>query len=136
MALAALVGLVRLCRVVRTAKAEGLSRGKVFWQEVRGGPAFLLAYAVALTVARLVLQTAVEQFKQPAADDFEQAVIGLTFGPATILATFGLCGSLIVGLVGRVYCEQSREWWGRLNAWLGVIAVGWLAWFGLATLLA
>jgi len=50
-----------------------------------------------------------------------------TIGPAAFLAIFGVAGSIYVGLAGRVYREQLREWWSRMNAAFLVIAAAWLS---------
>ena len=56
----------------------------------------------------------------------------LTLGPPTLLIGFGVCGSLYVGLVGRVFFERSREWWGRLNACLMLAGCAWFGVFALS----
>lgn len=48
--------------------------------------------------------------------DLAKLIEQMTFAPALALVTFGVCGSLFVGVAGRVYGEGSREWWARLNA--------------------
>jgi len=56
----------------------------------------------------------------------------LTLGPPALLVGFGVCGSLYVGLVGRVFFERSREWWGRLNACLMIAGCAWFSVFALS----
>src|SRR5262249_61905620 len=56
----------------------------------------------------------------------------LTLGPPALLVGFGVCGSLYVGLVGRVFFERSREWWGRLNACLMIAGCAWFGVFALS----
>src|SRR5262249_22545942 len=56
----------------------------------------------------------------------------LTLGPPALLVGFGVCGSLYVGLVGRVFFERSREWWGRLNACLVIAGCAWFGVFALS----
>ena len=56
----------------------------------------------------------------------------LTLGPPALLVGFGLCGWLYVGLVGRVFFERSREWWGRLNACLMIAGCAWFGMFALS----
>jgi hypothetical protein len=42
-----------------------------------------------------------------------------------LLAVFGLAAILLIGLVGRQFAEEDREWWSRLGAWLIAAAAGW-----------
>jgi len=51
----------------------------------------------------------------------------LVFGLPFMLCIFGLSMILSVGLVGRMYGENSREWWSRQGAWTSICALSWLA---------
>ena len=42
-----------------------------------------------------------------------------------LLTVFGLSAVLLIGLVGRAFEEDEREWWSRLGAWLIAGGVGW-----------
>ncbi len=46
-----------------------------------------------------------------------------------LLGVFGLASVLLIGLVGRGFAEEDREWWARLGAWLIAGAVGWFVLF-------
>ncbi|MFN0299758.1 MAG: hypothetical protein ACKVQU_05325 [Burkholderiales bacterium] len=59
-------------------------------------------------------------------------MLQLTLAPPLAMLTFGVCGSLFVGTVGREYAEGSREWWARLNAFFVRMAFVLLFWFGMA----
>lgn len=62
----------------------------------------------------------------------------LTLWEVTIWGTPALIGVFLVtiifdiGLLGRRLPDQQREWWGRLNAWLLIYTLGWIAIFGVA----
>jgi len=56
----------------------------------------------------------------------------LTFGAPLVLGIFLLAGTLHIGLMGIVFRDRRREWWGRLGGWLLVFALTWLAVFWVA----
>jgi hypothetical protein len=49
------------------------------------------------------------------------------WGVPILLGVFGLASILLIGLVGREFAEEEREWWSRLGAWLLAGAAGWFA---------
>ncbi|HEX7812983.1 MAG TPA: patatin-like phospholipase family protein [Burkholderiales bacterium] len=49
------------------------------------------------------------------------------WGVPVLLGVFGLASILLIGLVGRQFGEEEREWWSRLGAWIIAGAVGWFA---------
>jgi len=55
-----------------------------------------------------------------------------TFGVPVMLLLFGLTMTLVIGLVGRLYREQSREWWARHGAWTAICGICWVFVFGAA----
>ncbi|MCS0616100.1 patatin-like phospholipase family protein [Massilia kyonggiensis] len=58
-------------------------------------------------------------------------VIALTtIGMPLMLGLFGITMTLMIGLIGRLYSDQSREWWARMSAWNGIICVAWILGFG------
>lgn len=93
---------------------------------------FALAYFVALFVGYLLVVHFIVTVVPIGETRAERAANLLTFGPPALLFTFGVSGSLIVGIVGRTYFERSREWWGRMNAWFLTIGLAWLCLFGLS----
>jgi hypothetical protein len=113
------------------------------WTIVKEAGIFLLAYVAALLVGYLLVEAFIEivypvgctpalTASDAKACELERAANILTFGPPALLVTFGISGSVVVGLVGRVYYERSREWWGRMNAWFVTLGITWLVFFGLA----
>jgi hypothetical protein len=61
---------------------------------------------------------------------FINAVQLATFGMPMMLLLFGVTVTLMTGLVGRLYRDQSREWWARQGAWTVICAICWVAVFG------
>ena len=51
----------------------------------------------------------------------------VAFGIPILCSTFGFTMVLCVGLVGRRYSDQSREWWSRQSGWTTIIVSGWVA---------
>lgn len=114
----------------------GASAGEVAGKAASEAFIFMIAYAGALgaglALLRLFTNVVVPTTNVvvPAAPfEVERAANLLTFGPPALLITFGVSGSVIVGLVGRVYEERTREWWGRMNAWFVTLGLAWLALF-------
>lgn len=93
------------------------------------GLVFGLAYVGALVTGLALLKLFTGIVIPTAGGKVEGAANLLTFGPPALLVTFGVAGSVIVGLVGRVYEERTREWWGRMNAWFVTLGLAWLALF-------
>lgn len=56
----------------------------------------------------------------------------ITFCVPLVMAVFLLAGVLHIGLMGVVFRDWKREWWGRLGGWLLLFAILWLALFWLA----
>jgi hypothetical protein len=49
-----------------------------------------------------------------------------------LLFLFAVTMTLMIGLIGRLYSDQSREWWARQGAWTTIFTVGWLFFFAAA----
>jgi Patatin-like phospholipase len=56
----------------------------------------------------------------------------LTYGVPLVVGIFLLAGTLHIGLMGTVFPDRAREWWGRLGGWLLVWGLAWLAIFWVA----
>ncbi len=104
------------------------ARGRV-GPVLREAGIFALAYAGALAAGLALLRFFTQVVVPTAEGEVERAANLLTFGPPALLITFGVSGSVIVGLVGRAYEERTREWWGRMNAWFVTLGLTWLALF-------
>jgi hypothetical protein len=46
------------------------------------------------------------------------------FGTPALLAVFGVTVVLMIGLIGRYYSDQSREWWSRQGGWTFICVIG------------
>ncbi len=53
------------------------------------------------------------------------------FGMPYMLSVFGVTMILMVGLIGRLYTDRSREWWSRQGGWTSIFAISWMALFSL-----
>lgn len=51
-----------------------------------------------------------------------------SLGMPLLLALFGVTITLMIGLIGRMYRDASREWWARQGAWTFIFSLAWLAW--------
>jgi hypothetical protein len=95
----------------------------------REGLVHLICAAVALAVGTVLLL----KFNQVVYfSEFRSAnVVRIaTFGMPVLLAIFGVSITLMTGLVGRMYGDESREWWARQSAWTTICALSWLLLFG------
>ncbi|MGA3040192.1 MAG: patatin-like phospholipase family protein [Bryobacteraceae bacterium] len=60
--------------------------------------------------------------------DTERGVwIVASAGTVLMLMVIGSVVVLFIGLMGNDLSDEQREWWGRLGAWHGLAAGGWLA---------
>ncbi len=95
-----------------------------------GGAHFVCAMG-ALALGTMALLKLVALAQRP------YAAGSLNFGPVDViilggpfmLALFALVVTLMIGLIGRHYSDQSREWWARQGAWMGILASAWLVLF-------
>jgi hypothetical protein len=69
---------------------------------------------------------------------FYHLFAGKTAWELTVLGTPALIGAFVItvvlhiGFMGRQLGDERREWWSRINAWLLIYALAWIAMFGLA----
>jgi hypothetical protein len=56
----------------------------------------------------------------------------LTAGLPLVVGIFLLAGTLQIGLMGIVFPDRQREWWGRLGGWLLLWGLAWLGIFWVA----
>ena len=54
------------------------------------------------------------------------------FGMPLLLCIFGITMVLLVGLIGRLYTDSSREWWSRLGGWTIILVLSWVGVFVVA----
>lgn len=107
------------------AVASPLSPGWRWWQttsEALGHLAFAIG---ALAAGTLLMLLAATMFGADAMDRLSVVHL-VTFGMPAMLALFGITMTLMIGLIGRLYSDASREWWARQGAWTMILAAGWL----------
>ena len=64
---------------------------------------------------------------------FNQTVWAVTvWGTPALIGAFFITIVFHIGFMGRYLEDERREWWSRLNAWLLIYALAWVALFGLA----
>lgn len=56
----------------------------------------------------------------------------IVFGPPIIIAILSCATVLQIGLLGRNFPDERREWWSRLGAWLLIYTVSWIGLAGVA----
>ncbi len=71
------------------------------------------------------------KWQQRLSTEFPHTEIAMVIGPAALVFSLAVGTTIFTGMVGRLYFERSREWWSRLNAWLLMLSVAWVAWVGL-----
>jgi hypothetical protein len=107
----------------RAEMAEGLSH-------------FLCAMG-ALTVGTVLLQIGLSMMPTPARHPVLNNAIALTtFGMPMMMTLFSVTMTLMIGLIGPLYSDASREWWSRQGAWASILSLVWLMMFGVAFLFA
>ena len=56
----------------------------------------------------------------------------MTFGTPLIMLAFALAVTIQIGLMGRDFPDDRREWFGRMGAWIAIMSLAALALFGLS----
>src|SRR4030095_8742333 len=62
-------------------------------------------------------------------DDLRQPWIALSFGAPAVMWVLSTGMVLQIGLMGHDLYDASREWLGRLRAWIVIYSLAWLAFF-------
>jgi len=85
----------------------------------------------ALTLGTILLLAGLALLPDPATHPVLNNAIALaSFGMPLMMTLFGVTMTLMIGLIGRLYSDASREWWSRQGAWATILALGWLAVYG------
>ena len=53
----------------------------------------------------------------------------VSLGMPLLLCIFGITMVLLVGLIGRLYTDGSREWWSREGGWTIILVLSWVGLF-------
>jgi hypothetical protein len=56
----------------------------------------------------------------------------VTFGMPVLLCIAGFSMIVLIGLLGRLYTDRSREWWSRQGGWATILVINWVALFGMS----
>jgi predicted acylesterase/phospholipase RssA len=101
--------------------------------DVREGMSHFLSAMLALTVGTLLLLCGLAWLPNPAHHPILNNAVALTtFGMPLMMTLFSVTMTLMIGLVGPLYSDASREWWSRQGAWTSIFSLAWLMMFGAA----
>ena len=105
--------------------------------ELIEGVSHLLCALGALTIGTVLLLGGLALLPDPGTHPVLNNAIALTsFGMPLMMALFAGTMTLMIGLIGRMYSDASREWWSRQGAWAWIFALAWAAMFAIAFFLA
>jgi hypothetical protein len=62
--------------------------------------------------------------------ELDGAYHAMTFGTPLIMIAFALAVTIQIGLMGRQFPDDRREWFGKMGAWITIVSLGTLAFFG------
>jgi hypothetical protein len=101
--------------------------------DVNEGLSHFLSAMMALTVGTLLLLCGLAWLPNPARHPILNNALALTtFGMPLMMTLFSVTMTLMIGLVGPLYSDASREWWSRQGAWTTIFSLAWLMMFGAA----
>lgn len=87
----------------------------------------------ALAVGTLLLLAGLALLPNPQRHPILNNAIALgSFGMPLMMTLFSVTMTLMIGLIGSLYSDASREWWSRQGAWSWIFSLVWVAMFGVA----
>lgn len=87
----------------------------------------------ALAIGTLLLLAGLSLLPNPQQHRILNNAIALgTFGMPLMMTLFSVTMTLMIGLIGSLYSDASREWWSRQGAWTWIFSLVWVAMFGVA----
>ncbi|QOY95047.1 hypothetical protein IM543_03895 [Massilia sp. UMI-21] len=105
--------------------------------EVVEGVSHLACALGALGIGTILLLAGLSLLPNPNTHPVLNNAIALTtFGMPLMMALFAGTMTLMIGLIGRMYSDASREWWSRQGAWTWIFALAWVSMFGVTFFLA
>jgi hypothetical protein len=112
----------------KTRATPDLSRS-----EMHEGLSHFASAMTALTIGTLLLLGGLALLPNPARHPILNNAVALTtFGMPLMMTLFSVTTTLMIGLVGPLYSDASREWWSRQGAWTSIFTVVWVMMFGAA----
>ncbi|MEN3278031.1 MAG: hypothetical protein V7631_3821 [Massilia sp.] len=101
--------------------------------ELMEGSGHFLCAIGALAAGTLLLLAGLALLPNPQAHPILNNAIALgTFGMPLMMTLFSVTMTLMIGLIGSLYSDASREWWSRQGAWSTIFSLAWLTMFGVA----
>ena len=101
--------------------------------ELMEGAGHFLCAIGALAAGTLLLLVGLALLPDPRAHPILNNAIALgTFGMPLMMTLFSVTMTLMIGLIGSLYSDASREWWSRQGAWSSIFSLAWLIMFGVA----
>jgi hypothetical protein len=126
--LAGAYALVLEQRLRRRRPKPDISRAEVY-----EGLSHFACAVLALTVGTVLLLAGLATLPNPSLHPILNNAIALTtFGMPLMMTLFSVTMTLMIGLIGSLYSDASREWWSRQGAWSSIFSLAWLMMFGVA----
>ncbi|GAB3423778.1 patatin-like phospholipase family protein [Massilia agilis] len=98
--------------------------------DVHEGLSHFLSAMFALTIGTLLLLLGLSWLPNPAEHPILNNAVALTtFGMPLMMTLFSVTMTLMIGLIGTLYSDASREWWSRQGAWTSIFTIAWLMMF-------
>jgi len=101
--------------------------------ELLEGLSHFVCALAALAAGTLLLLVGLALLPDPAVHPILNNAIALgSFGMPLMMTLFSVTMTLMIGLIGSLYSDASREWWSRQGAWSSIFSLAWLIMFGVA----
>ncbi len=101
--------------------------------ELKEGLSHFICAVGALAAGTLLLLAGLALLPNPKQHPILNNAIALgTFGMPLMMTLFSVTMTLMIGLIGSLYSDASREWWSRQGAWSSILSLTWVIVFGVA----
>lgn len=101
--------------------------------ELKEGLSHFVCAVGALAAGTLLLLAGLALLPNPKQHPILNNAIALgTFGMPLMMTLFSVTMTLMIGLIGSLYSDASREWWSRQGAWSSILSLTWVIVFGVA----